>query len=521
MSSLFRSSFAATAVTFKRSGAGAAVRDAFKKMGERVSVEDFGAKGDGATDDTASFTAAINYVIALGGGQVELCNPSYFLSGVAGADGVKNGVLVPFMGGLDDLATSVSVEVVGRSRDTKLLAGSNNMILFRLSASYCSVRNLSLMANGRTGVTALALVPQNLTAPAEQSQQSFNQIENIYTSRCAEGLVLQCGGAGGAYYNEFAGIHIHGGSLDGTRGVYFKTGIATGTTPQPSNVNRNQFFSVRVGYCNTGFDIESGDTNTFFGCSTEGVAVGTLPTATPTAIKVANVDGKGRGNDGNKFFGFVSEACTADLWCMNDRTHFFGCDLAASKSTLSATFPTAGTMIGSYDRSSMPTIYGGYVHNGGTLPTGLDATKYEVGAAAGGFPHVDQSGGHKAYALTVAKVANATSISGVASAVTKSGKWVDWAARFAVHPAANNSILRITAPFTADNALYATYGTIPPLEIPVWLTLGGVRQLGIARFNYDAPIGTLLEIILPSGQVWNVTAGDNNVVQFNLRYREA
>lgn len=60
----------ANLITYQQAGTGAVVRTVQGRLRDFVSVKDFGATGNGTTDDTAFIQAAINYVASVGGGEV-------------------------------------------------------------------------------------------------------------------------------------------------------------------------------------------------------------------------------------------------------------------------------------------------------------------------------------------------------------------------------------------------------------------------------------------------------------------
>ena len=71
---------AANKIGFVQSGTGAVARTVHDKLRESVSVKDFGARGDGVTDDTAAIQAAIDYIASIRGGTVFFPPGDYIIS---------------------------------------------------------------------------------------------------------------------------------------------------------------------------------------------------------------------------------------------------------------------------------------------------------------------------------------------------------------------------------------------------------------------------------------------------------
>lgn len=175
---------------FRQLGSGAVNRTVQDELRERVSVKQYGAVGDGVTDDTAAIQAAINYVAANRGGNVWFPAGIYKVTSTIIA---KTGVKLEGVFG--------EQAITGQTTETgsKILwAGSNNSTILRVYAvRYFTFEGLYLDGGGKTGVTGILLDTNNIPSGA------MNTFERFYIKDCYIGVQWGTTGiSGGSKQND-------------------------------------------------------------------------------------------------------------------------------------------------------------------------------------------------------------------------------------------------------------------------------------------------------------------------------
>jgi hypothetical protein len=129
---------------------GAVNRPINEKLSETVSVKDFGAKGDGTTDDSVAIQAAINYVSSAKGGIV------YVPTGVYNIGSGSTAITIPSyvrLIGAGDAYNSVSANGLG----TEFLYGGSGTAIYAQGMNIeCS--DFSIRASAPSGTTMIGLM---------------------------------------------------------------------------------------------------------------------------------------------------------------------------------------------------------------------------------------------------------------------------------------------------------------------------------------------------------------------------
>lgn len=226
-------------VGFLQAGTGATARTAEDKLQEIVSVKDFGAVGDGVTDDTAAITAAITYAKTLTCPHLVVPSGSYLISTLT-FDLPNNSTLTCY--GQFVTSTNSTAITIGA-------AGSNT---FYLSVHGLSISRSSADSTGTsTGIQLLSLVASNIHirkctnfrlgvlcyGVSANGGFSYNHVVLGLLHDNRTNLRLSATGSG--YCNE---NNFYGGSFNHSSGYAAVSTVNIDIVNFTSALNNNRFF---------------------------------------------------------------------------------------------------------------------------------------------------------------------------------------------------------------------------------------------------------------------------------------
>jgi hypothetical protein len=312
-------------VGFLQSGTGATNRTVQDKLREYVSVKDFGADPTGATDSRQAFQNALNAVLASGNrGTVYVPSGTYLINGVTSSDSILNGILFPWDTNYD---IRPYVRFVGDNGAT-IKAGSNNMVVFRVSTTFVEISNLCIDGNGKTDVTGIGVWPENtgnvtLTTPASQSYFLSHSVtlKNLYVGMAFQpGVTDTTNRQSGCFFHSV--YNCHGNT--NTQHLVFSYPYDYDNAPSATNQNyitRSGFHNCHFVNGNVGIYAKGVGDVYFFNTSLELInstsnTRGTAPLATPTGLYVSS---QGTFAKVVQMYGGYIEACTETIY--NGRTN--------------------------------------------------------------------------------------------------------------------------------------------------------------------------------------------------------
>ena len=280
------------------------------------------------TDDTAAIQAAIDAMVAQGGGTVYFPEGTYLTSSVlttpiSKSDSKADGLKLRFQGDAGGTwLTRNNTSMPDYDKDLASFKIRHDSAILAIRGSNFALRDINFEEAAiaiyigddpdRTDVDFNTMTPV-----ADLAAQSFNQIENIKVHNCGCAVFMES--THGIYYNTFQTWHLK----------QCNVGIATRNAPNANaRVNRNTFVNIRANRCPIGFLFEDFATNSLMAVHTEGCKVGATnlnaalrntDALTPTGISfdallTANGCGMFVLSEKNEFFGCQTESNTYDLY---------------------------------------------------------------------------------------------------------------------------------------------------------------------------------------------------------------
>lgn len=479
-----------------------------EKLAQTVSVKDFGAVGDGVANDQPACQAAIDAVIANGGGSVYFPVGTYLLTGVAGADSKNNGLLIPYSGSFQPGAPKI--KLYGDGVATVLKANSANMYIIRASDSNVCIEQMALIGNSLAGTIGLGVVPESITQTSSIAWQVYSTFQNLFFEAMDNGIVLRTGptimgAASGCYYNVFRSLELHYNVITG---VYIDSGPESGS----SGSNRNSFINCHFGQGMTdGIVIRGADTTRITDCDFEGLA--------GTGIYIFEFDSYNfYANAHTIIKGCTFESVVTSINNNSVFTRLFGNTYDVNTWTFGK---LPNTSLGNYDISIAPEIGIGFVNAGNPYLPG-----YQSGFINVTRPLCDTDGTtpypFQLYSVTTSNTEFCTAINENRSHYTKLAGRVYWVIRVNWTAAVGNSgRFRIEFPINPNLDVYRLFGLIAPMVATDGMVLDGVTD-EIVQAKFSDHSQTLngkayIEITHSSG--FFQTSGPFNYVRLMVLYQ--
>lgn len=249
----------ASLIGWIRNATGAVSRTLASKLGDTVSVKDFGAVGDGVTDDTAAFTAAHSLLSSMGGGTIILPDGKYRLNSTfavtAGNMSIVGGQGVEIINGVAD--------------GPAIKIGNGGSYIYNASVAYLKfscASGVAATANNRG--LLVSKVSQSSFIGVKTSQYPAKLSNGVRFEECSQcfldGMAVQdTGGVGVDIYrcNDLYGHSMRsdangiGWRIEDTNGIFFTAASAYGNTIHGwslqsdgiLNNNTNHFYTSCVG----------------------------------------------------------------------------------------------------------------------------------------------------------------------------------------------------------------------------------------------------------------------------------
>ena len=502
---------------FKQSGTGAVIRSAQDKMREMVSVADYGAVGDGVTNDTAPIQAAIDFAINNGRRGVFFPTGTYLIVPTLRPDGTRVGLIVN-----DGNTAAGSFDVPGIKLEgesnvwLKTTDAVNVHTILRWKASNSGMAKINFIGV-RTKTIALEMsrIRQDAAGVFAHSDESiYNEFHDIWFKNVIRGITIE----GSCYYNNFHAIH--GFAVDQLLWLKLPDLFTSSGIGYQSTVNRNNFYGLTSLAGINGIKISCGDTNKFFGCAFEGLSGTAVEVFEPNdTYPTAGIEF----TDYNTFYGTSNEANAQNL---NYQGRALMNSFIDFESNLAKTFLANNPAI--YIQSGSQQFHQ-YLKRMVTTddadtPKHLKNRHYlEASTYANNFSDFIGTGSDgrlkgydwRQFAFTAAQCTNVATIqwnngSSNSYPIFKSiGGAIFYVLKMGFTVSNPTSNIVIPVPYSGLSGIFS-FGNHIPMSFPITFSANsGAQQTAYAVFD-----GTTLSIAPPGG-TWNAT---KNIIQFFLTY---